>query len=250
MLPYRHNLNLRLLPVTLVLLLAVASGSFARNADIDSKPFTGGMVTARTDGMITWSDAGGNALDSVRLKIDIAGIDVRDDRVLAVSADGTVMSVERGGRSRRLCRSRISGGHDRVVGIASTLNNTLILTRGGVIMSTVDFDTFTTLDFNGTYYSYYQETLFCSISASDNSFCIAGTYPDGMPAVFTSATGKIWSERSLTYTQGGETYMLEQQPVRLSYDRSHDRFVMLCSDGWVFYMPGCSHCNSLEYTGN
>lgn len=236
----------RLLLTTMIMWLGAASGSFALAADIiDIKPFKDGLVKARTDGTLIWTDATGNAIDSTRLKMDIAGIEVLQDRVLAVSPYCMVYSVERSGRSRRLCRSQLRGGADRVVGIAATKDNILILTRGGVILSTIDFETFKSMDFNGTYFLYYEETFFCSIAASDNSFFIAGTYPDGMPAVFTSATGTIWSERSLTYTEGGQTLQLELQPVRLSYDRSHDRFVLICADGWQFIMPGCSHCNSL-----
>ena len=243
---FNGSYNRRLLLTAFIMWLGTVSGSFALAADIiDIKPFSDGWVKARTDGTLIWTDAYGNATDSTRLKIDIAGIEVRQDKVLAVSPDCMVYSVERSGRSRRLCRSQLRGGADRVVGIAASQDNILILTRGGVILSTVDFDTFRSMDFNGTYFLYYDETLFCSIAASDNSFFIAGTYPDGMPAVFTSATGTIWSERSLTYTEGGQTMQLDLQPVRLSYDRSHDRFVLNCADGWQFIMPGCSHCNSL-----
>ena len=68
-----------------------------------------------------------------------------------------------------------------------------------------------------------------------------------MPAVFTSTAGNIWSERSLTYTDRAETLSLEQQPLSMAYDSRMDRFVLACTDGYLFYMPGCSHCNSLEH---
>lgn len=210
---------------------------------VDVKPYSDGFVSARADGMVVWTDMEGNASDSVRIRMEIAAIDVRDGSVLAVSPDCRVMSVERSGRSRRLCRSQLKNKWDRVVGIACTKDNSLVLTESGVILSTTTFDSFNSMDFNLTYSGYYDDVRFCAISASDNSFCIAGTYYDGMPAVFTSATGNVWSERELTYTKGGETFQLEQQPLRLAYDRRMDRFVMACSDGWLFYMPGCSHCN-------
>jgi len=235
--------------VSLTIALLWSAAFFHINAatpqTVDVKPFGAGLVIAYSDGRICFADVQKHVTDSIRLKTDIAGIDIRDDYVLAVTPDGMVYKAERNGRSRKLCRSRISGNADRVVGIACTKENTLILTEGGVIYGTRDFETFTTMDFNGTYYSYYDETSFCSIAASDNSFFIAGTYMNGMPAVFTSATGKIWSERTLTYTENGQTRQLELQPLRLSYDHRHDRFVLSCADGWLFYMPGCSHCNSL-----
>lgn len=234
--------------ITVMMWLGTASFCYAlKPVTVDIKPFADGYVTARADGMLTWTDMDGNPRDSVRLKMEIAGIEVKEGRVIAVSPDCRVLSVERDGRSRQLCRSQMKQNGDRVTGIACTKDKALILTETGVILSTQDFDTFTALDFNGTYYLYYQQTMFRSISASDNSFCIAGTFPDGMPAVFTSATGKIWSERSLTYTEGGQTMQLEQQPLKLAYDRRGDRFVMACTDGFLFYMPGCSHCNSMEH---
>ena len=230
--------------LTTLLWLGTVSGSFAiKPVTVDIKPYSDGFVTARADGMLTWTDTDGNATDSVRLKMELAGIDVREDKVLAVSKDCKVMSVERGGKSRQLCRSQIKA--DRVVGIACSSGNSLILTENGMILSTTDFRTFTSMNFNLTYSGYYDPVRFCAICASDNSFCIAGTYYDGMPAVFTSALGNIWSERSLTYTEGGQTLQLELQPLRLAYDSHMDRFVMHCTDGYIFYMPGCSHCNSL-----
>ena len=238
----------RLFLTTTVLWLGTVSDAFALTpVTVDVKPFMDGYVSARTDGMLTWTDTDGNATDSVKVRMEIAGIDVRDGMVLAVSPDCRVLSVERSGRSRRLCRSQLRGGADRVVGIACSKDVTLILTESGVILSTAAFDSFKSMDFNATYSGYYDDVRFCAISASDNSFCIAGTYSDGMPAVFTSATGNVWSERSLTYTEGGQTLQLEQQPIRLSYESRMDRFVMHCTDGYIFYMPGCSHCNSLTH---
>lgn len=212
----------------------------------DIKPYQEGFVIAYSDGKLCFTDIDGTTLDSVQIKADVAGIDVRDDYVLAVSPDCTVMKVQRNGRTSRLCRSQIKNGADRVVGIACKGQKIFILTRSGTILSTDnDCKDFTALDFNGTYFLYYEHTLFRAICASAGSIFIAGVLDDGMPAVYTSSAGNIWSERTLTYTENGQTLQLELQPVRLSYDRSHDRFVMTCTDGYVFYMPGCSHCNSL-----
>ena len=244
---HREKSGWKLFLATLSVWLGTVSASFALSPVIvDIKPFADGFVMARADGMLIWTDIAGNVSDSVKTGTDIAGIDVREDRVLAVSPDCRIMSVSRDGNIRQLCRSRINNGTDIVVGIACAKDNTLILTEGGVLLSTVDFDSFTSMDFNGTYTPYYDETRFCAISASDNFYYIAGTYHDGLPAVFTSATGRIWSERTLSYTQERETLHLEHQPLGLAYDSLQDRFVMACTDGYLFYMPGCSHCNTIE----
>ena len=212
----------------------------------DIKPFKEGFVIAYSDGKLYFTDINGVVMDSIQLKKEVSGIDVREDYVLAVSPDCAVIKAYRNGRISPLCRSQMRNSTDRAVGIACSNERTLILTVGGKILSTVDFDSFAKLDFNSTYGSYYDYTRFCAICASDNFFYIAGTCANGMPAVFTSATGNIWSERTLSYTQGSVTMELEQRPLGLAYDNRMDRFVMACTDGWLFYMPGCSHCNSIE----
>ena len=122
-----------------------------------------------------------------------------------------------------------------------------ILTRLGTILSTDnDCKDFTAMDFNGTYFLYYEQTRFRAICASDNSIFIAGVLDDGMSVVYTSSAGNIWSERTLTYTENGQTLELEHQPLSMAYDSRMDRFVLGCTDGYIFYMPGCSHCNSIE----
>lgn len=213
----------------------------------DIKPYQDGFVMAFADGTLKWTDADGVASDSVRLKMNLAGIEVRNDRVLAVSPDCVILSVERNGRSRRLCNRQIANNADKVVGIACSGNKIFVLTAYGNIFSTDDdCKSFKALDFNGTYFLYYDQTRFSAICASENSIFIAGTHDDGTPAVFTSTAGNIWSERTLTYTESGQTLSLEHRPLSLAYDARMDRFVLGCTDGYVFYMPGCSHCNSIE----
>ena len=212
----------------------------------DIKPYKDGFVIAYSDGKLCFTDIDGIVLDSVQLKAELAGIDISEDYVLAVTPDCAVMKVQQNGRSSRLCRSQIRNGADRVVGIACSSDRTLILTANGKILGTSDFKSFSTLDFNSTYSSYYDYTCFCAICASDNYFYIAGAFSNGMPAVFTSAAGNIWSERTLSYTEGSRTLELEQQPLGLAYDSRMDRFVLGCTEGYFFYMPGCSHCNSIE----
>jgi len=239
--------NWKLFPTIIMLWWGTAFSLYATSPQIvDAKPYDNGFVIASSDGMLYWTDIDGHSIDSVKLKTDIVGIDVREGSVLAVTPDCSILSVDRDGKSRRMCRSQHKNKADRVVGIACSKDKTLILTEGGVILSTVDFDSFSVMDFNGTYSQYYDYTQFCAISASDNFFYVAGTYSNGMPAVFTSATGNIWNERTLTYTDKGETLSLEYQPLSMAYDARMDRFVLGCTDGYLFYMPGCSHCNSIE----
>lgn len=238
---------MKLFPTIFLMLWGTVFSLFAATPQIiDAKPFDDGFVIASSDGMLYWTDIDGVYLDSVNLKTDIAGIEVTDGSVLAVSPDCMILKVERSGKSSRMCRNQINKSSNRVVGIACSGGNTFVLTRYGIILKTSDFKLFTSFDFNLTYTGYYEQTRFSAICASGNSIFIAGVYDNGQPAVFTSAVGNIWSERTLTYTLSGETLSLEHQPLSMAYDSRMDRFVLGCTDGYLFYLPGCSHCNSLE----
>lgn len=241
----RHNR--KLFPAIIMLWWGTAFSLYAASPQfVDAKPYDDGFVIASSDGMLYWTDIDGVHLDSVNLKTDIAGIEVADGSVLAVTPDCMIFKVERNGKSSRLSRKQINGVSSRVVGIACSGGNTFVLTRYGIILKTSDFKLFTSFDFNLTYTGYYEQTRFSAICSSGNSIFIAGVYDNGQPAVFTSAVGNIWSERTLTYTLSGETLSLEHQPLSMAYDSRMDRFVLGCTDGYLFYLPGCSHCNSLE----
>lgn len=233
-----------------VVLLWSATLSFIHAAQpqvADIKPFGEGFVIAYSDGKLCFTDIDGITLDSIRLRTDVAGIDVRDDYVIAVTPDCAVYKAGRNGSVSRLCRSQMNNSAERVVGISCSGQKIFILTAGGTILSTDDeCRSFTSLDFNGTYFLYYEYTRFSAVCASDNAVFIAGTYDDGTPAVYTSTAGNIWSERTLTYTESGQTLSLVHRPLSMAYDARMDRFVLGCTDGYVFYIPGCSHCNSIE----
>lgn len=242
----RHNR--KLFPAIIMLWWGTAFSLYAATPQfVDAKPYDDGFVIASSAGMLYWTDIDGVHLDSVNLKTELAGIEVTDGSVLAVTPDCMILKVERSGKSSRLCRKQITNNADKVVGIACSGKKTFILTANGTILSTDDnCKSFTALDFNGTYFLYYDHTRFRAISASDNSIFIAGIHDDGTPAVYTSTAGNIWSERTLTYTESGQTLSLEHQPLSMAYDSRMDRFVLGCTDGYLFYLPGCSHCNSIE----
>ena len=242
------NINFKLFPAIILFWWGTVLSCFAASPVIvDAKPFDDGFVMASSDGMLYWTDIEGNPTDSVKLRTDIVGIEVRDGSVLTVSGDCMVMKVERSGKSSRLCNRQVTNNADKVVGIACSGKKTFILTAYGTILSTDDnCKSFKALDFNGTYFLYYEQTRFSTICASDNSIFIAGTHDDGTPAVYTSAAGNIWSERTLTYTESGQSLSLVHRPLSMAYDARMDRFVLGCTDGYLYYLPGCTHCDAIE----
>ena len=85
------------------------------------------------------------------------------------------------------------------------------------------------------------------MAAGGGSVMVAGIRPDGTPAAFTSARGTVWSERTLDYSEQGQTCVFTSVPMDLSYDAVQDRFYLLGEGGLELALPGCSHCNSLTH---
>lgn len=119
------------------------------------------------------------------------------------------------------------------------------VTDAGEILRSADGFTWTVLDFNETYAGYYPRMDFRAVAAGGGSVMVAGLDPDGHLAVFTSSRGTVWSVRDLDYTEAGERYVLDVTPTSLSYDPLRDSFFLCGTQGTLFEMPGCSHCNRL-----
>lgn len=103
-------------------------------------------------------------------------------------------------------------------------------------------------DFNGEYSRYYGQVSLKCVAVGSESVCVAGTGADGRPVAFMSSKGSVWSERPLEYTLNGRPMALEAEPVAVAYNEAADEFVLLCSDGTLFHLPSCSHCNYPEFT--
>ena len=120
--------------------------------------------------------------------------------------------------------------------------------ESGILVSKDDGATWTSIDFNVTYEGYYKPLVIKAVAAGDRTMAIAGTDSDGKPAMYFSFDGNVWSPRELSYTVNGRTFYLDEQPVELEYDEERDRMVMYCENNTIFYVPNCSHCNSIKRT--
>ena len=119
------------------------------------------------------------------------------------------------------------------------------VTDAGEILRSADGAAWTVFDFNAAYEGYYPRMRFLAVAAGGGSVMVAGLDPDGHLAVYTSSRGTVWSERSLEYGTGGARQVLDVTPVSLSYDPVRDSFFLCGTQGTLFEMPGCSHCNRL-----
>lgn len=118
--------------------------------------------------------------------------------------------------------------------------------ESGILVSKDDGASWTSIDFNVEYEGYYKPLVIKAVAAGYKTMAIAGTDSDGRPAMYFSFDGSVWSPRELSYTEHGRTLWLEEQPLDLEYDADHDRMIMYCENNTIFYVPNCSHCNSLK----
>ena len=138
-----------------------------------------------------------------------------------------------------------------VIGTTSNDYATFGLTDMGEIFWSTDGQSWTVIDFNETYRGYYAPVRFVGIAAGTGSVAVVGTYEEnGAPAMFVSSRGNVWSERTLTYSQGENLFELGEAPLAIRADLERDEYVLTCTGGVLFFVPSCSHCNRIEYHGN
>lgn len=135
-----------------------------------------------------------------------------------------------------------------IIGTSSNGYATFILTDKGEIGWSTDSVKWQVIDFNEVYRGYYRPVRFVGIAAGNGSVAVVGTYEKtGAPAMFVSSRGNVWTERGLTYSQGEELFELTEAPLAVRADLERDEFVITCTDGVLFFVPPCSHCNRKEY---
>jgi hypothetical protein len=119
------------------------------------------------------------------------------------------------------------------------------VTDAGEILRSPDGAAWTVFDFNAQYAGFYPQVSWRAVAAGGGAVMVAGLDADGHLAVYTSSRGTVWSARGLDYKEDGVPGVLDVVPCSLSYDAVRDSFFLCGSQGTLFEMPGCSHCNRL-----
>jgi hypothetical protein len=133
-----------------------------------------------------------------------------------------------------------------IVSLSSNAFNCYGVTDQGEIFHTNDGLNWAIFDFNKVYDGYYKACSFGKVLVTPKQIAIIGKYNDGLPVLFFSSAGNVWSERPLTYTdEQGFNAQLGDIPSDIYYDSLKDRFILLCSNGIIMTIPSCSHCNKL-----
>lgn len=230
-------------------LVYTLEGSYHKEIHVSDKAvnavsyFSGMIFCGCEDGLMT-AIASDDRVMELRLpkKEDVTCMSLFKDKLIAAGDKGLLVTINQD-LSVFPASTKAKG---RFIGITSLPNECFALTDRGELLRSRDGASWTMFDFNSYYKGFYPEIRFSTIQSSGNQIIAAGTKPDGSPAAFMSNTGGVWSERILVYqASDGRESMLDAKPVSSAYDAYRDRFVLGCSGGVIFTIPGCSHCNRL-----
>ncbi len=120
------------------------------------------------------------------------------------------------------------------------------VTDKGEIIHSNDGLNWIIFDFNKVYDGYYKTCSFIKVLTTASQIAVIGKNRDGLPVLFFSSKGNVWSERPLIYTdEKGFNDNLIDIPNDIYYDNSKDQFILVCTNGKLMTIPSCSHCNKL-----
>lgn len=120
------------------------------------------------------------------------------------------------------------------------------ITSEGEILKTSNMSDWDVLDFNSEYEGFYPHVYFSDIEMGLENLAVIGTTDTGVPVMFISSQGAVWSYRELSYSASRGSLNLEEEPLSVIYDYLADQYILLCSGGVIFSVPACAHCNKLE----
>lgn len=120
------------------------------------------------------------------------------------------------------------------------------VTDAGEIIRSGDGISWDVFDFNQEYSGFYGTCYFRKVLVTDKRIAVAGVRDDGLPVLFFSHLGGVWTERSLNYTDDqGTTDYLTAPPNDILYDGPEDQFFLACDDGKLIRLLSCTQCNKL-----
>lgn len=247
-----------------------------------------GFLASSTDGGITWISNSGEIVKSEKIQNEKLNCLAKSNQIIVVAGEkGSIQISDDDTNFRKvdsgtdqninaiiLFNEKFIAGADHgevlvgdenytfrkiqldlkgnIVSLSAFNTNCYGVTDQGEIIHTRDGLNWTILDFNKVYDGYYQSCNFTSVIVNQYQVAVAGRHLDGSPALLLSSKGNVWTERPLNYTnEQGFMAFLDEIPNSLFYDSLGDQFVLVCNNGKLMTIPGCSHCNQLmEFSTN
>lgn len=139
-----------------------------------------------------------------------------------------------------------------IVSVSARASDCYGVTDEGEVIHTKNGKDWEITDLNKVYSGYYKPSSFIKVLVTDNRVAITGVHDDGSPVVLYSSLGKVWTQRTLNYTDDqGIARILTGKPNDIYYDAAGDQFFIICSNGEMMVLPSCTQCNKLaEISGD
>ncbi len=133
-----------------------------------------------------------------------------------------------------------------IVSVSARNSDCYGVTDEGEIIHTTDGLNWDIFDFNKVYAGFYKPCSFTRVLATENRIAVAGIRDDGSPVLMFSNQGKVWTERTLNYTdEKGMPGFLEDLPQDIFYDEPVGDFFLACNNGKLMKLMSCTLCNEL-----
>ena len=98
-------------------------------------------------------------------------------------------------------------------------------------------------DFNGDYAGYYLPCRFTAVAVCGELFYIAGLDANGRPHLFSSLSGSVWDEHSLSAQSPlGDRMSAAGSVVKILWDEGARQVLLLTDAGQVVTLPDCPKC--------
>ena len=133
-----------------------------------------------------------------------------------------------------------------IVSLSSRSDECYGVTNQGEIIHSMNGIDWTIFDFNKVYAGFYKACTFIKVEATPDQIAVVGKNSDGLPVLFFSSKGNVWSERALDYANDQGFYVtLKEMPSDICYDATYDRFLLSFAKGRLMIIPSCSHCQKV-----
>lgn len=205
------------------------------------------LFAAGNDGVLMVA-AGEGAFKSVDsgTTLDIRSLTWFEDYLVAGAAGGRVLIGDAAGFFEQTTPA-IKGN---IVSLSAAGEVCWGVTDRGEIFHSRDLVAWRVFDFNTIYADYYEPCSWSAVVATGEQVAVAGRSADGVPALYLSTGGEVWSPRDLDYTDTrGIPARLSAIPRAMIHDSAGDRLVLACDGGEVMSVPSCSHCNEMLFSG-
>lgn len=177
---------------------------------------------------------------------NINSLAVFKGKIIAAADGGEIIS----GNESGLFKTTQIDLNGNIVSISANTSDCYGVTDKGEIIHSGDGISWSVFDFNKKYEGFYKPCQFIKVIVTEKQISMIGKQDDGLPIMFYSSRGNVWTQRNLVYNDVEGVTILTDIPNDIYFDVAKDQFILICNNGKMMTIPSCSHCNKLFEVGS